>query len=135
MHTRSCLPTVDIVDDDSDVLGSLCFLLETEGFRVRTFASGSDILAQAPAISSDCLVIDYKMGGMNGLDLVRHLQARGSTIPVVLITGYPDESIPARAASVGVRHVVLKPHVEDSLVMHIRSAMAEASSSKPSHHG
>jgi len=118
--------TVDIVDDDSDVLGSLRFLLETEGFRVRTFSSASEVLAQLPSASPDCIVIDYKMDDMNGLDLVRHLHARGSAPPVVLITGYPDETIPARAALVGIRHVVLKPHVEDSLVMHVRSAVAEA---------
>ena len=44
----------------------------------------------------------------------------------MLITGYPDESIPARAAAAGVRHVLLKPHLEESLVSHIRGAIQES---------
>jgi len=118
-------PTIDVVDDDKDVLGSLRFLLETEGFQVRTFTSGSDLLTRPPAALADCIVIDYKMDGMNGLDLFQRLRVQGRVAPVVLITGYPDETIPAKAAAAGIRHVVLKPHVEESLITHVRSAMAE----------
>jgi two-component system, LuxR family, response regulator FixJ len=125
MRTLPLPPIVDVVDDDKDVLGSLRFLLETEGFRVRIFASSSDLLAHPPVELPDCLVIDYKMDGMNGLDLIQQLKTQGRVTPVVLITGYPDETIPARAAAAGIRHVVLKPHVEESLVMHVRSAMVQ----------
>ncbi|WP_413993413.1 response regulator transcription factor [Labrys okinawensis] len=117
---------VDIVDDDRDVLGSLRFLLEAEGFEVRTFNSGADCLACPSGKSPDCFVIDYKMEGMNGLDLVRCLRMAGQYAPIVLITGYPDETIPTRALLDGVRHVVLKPHVDESLIAHVRSAIAEA---------
>jgi two-component system response regulator FixJ len=119
-------PTIDVVDDDRDVLGSLRFLLETEGFQVRTFTCGSDLLKRPPVALPDCLVIDYKMNGMNGLDLFQQLRMQGRAAPVVLITGYPDETIPTKAAAAGIRHVVLKPHVEESLIMHVRSAIEEA---------
>jgi two-component system response regulator FixJ len=118
--------TIDVVDDDRDVLGSLRFLLETEGFEVRTFTSGSDLLKRPAAALPDCLIIDYKMDGMNGLDLFQQLRMQGRVPPVVLITGYPDETIPTKAAAAGIRHVVLKPHVEESLIMHVRSAIEEA---------
>jgi FixJ family two-component response regulator len=72
---------------------------------------------------ADCIVVDYKMPGMNGIDLAQRLRDRKITTPVVMITGYPDESISSRAAAVGVRHVVLKPHLEESLVFHIRGAL------------
>jgi two-component system, LuxR family, response regulator FixJ len=117
--------TIDVVDDDRDVLGSLRFLLESEGFQVRTFTSGSDLLKCPPVALPDCLIIDYKMDGMNGLDLFQRLRMLGRVSPVVLITGYPDETISTKAAAAGIRHVVLKPHVEESLIMHVRSAMAE----------
>lgn len=112
-----------VVDDDQGVLGSLRFLLETDGFAVRTFRSGPALLDTIDEGRVDCIVADYKMPGMNGIDLARRLRDRQVFTPVVLITGYPDESISGRAAAVGVRHVVLKPHLEESLVSHIRRAL------------
>ena len=50
-----------VVDDDYDVRTSLRFLLETEGFEVRTFRSGSALLGSATRNHADCLVVDYKM--------------------------------------------------------------------------
>ncbi|KIZ39281.1 response regulator transcription factor, partial [Rhodopseudomonas palustris] len=114
---------VYVVDDDHGVLGSLRFLLETDGFEVRTFRSGLALLDAVAEQPVDCIVVDYKMPGMNGIDLANRLRERNIKAPVVMITGYPDQSIMNRAAAAGVRHVVLKPHLEDSLVIHIRGAM------------
>jgi FixJ family two-component response regulator len=119
-------PAVYVVDDDVGVLGSLRFLLETEGFEVRTFRSGAALLRAARPAEVDCLVIDYKMPDMNGLDLVASLRGNDITAPVILITGYPDENIAARAATAGVEHVLLKPLLGDSLAKHIRTAIQEA---------
>ncbi len=117
--------TVYVIDDDLDVLGSLRFLLETEGFEVRTFRSGTAVLSSNAARDVDCFVIDYKMPNMNGIDLASRLRDQNITTPIILITGYPDENIPAKAAAVGLHHVLLKPHLEESLVAHIRQAMQE----------
>jgi FixJ family two-component response regulator len=117
---------VYVVDDDFGVLGSLRFLLETDGFQVRTFRSGAALLDAVAENDVDCIVLDYKMPNMNGIDLANRLRDRHVHTPIVLITGYPDESISVRAAASGVRHVVLKPHLEDSLVSHIRGAIQES---------
>ncbi|WP_184262066.1 response regulator transcription factor [Rhodopseudomonas rhenobacensis] len=114
---------VYVVDDDFGVLGSLRFLLETDGFEVRTFRSGAALLETVADNKVDCIVIDYKMPTMNGIDLAKKLRDRHIEAPIVLITGYPDESISVRAAASGVYHVVLKPHLEENLVSHIRGAM------------
>ncbi len=114
-----------VVDDDSDVLGSLQFLLETDGFVVRTFKSGAALLGDEASDVADCFVIDYKMPNMNGLDLVRRLRNRDISAPIILITGYTDEHISERAATAGVRHVVRKPLLDDSLIGHIRGALME----------
>ena len=105
---------VYVVDDDQGVLGSLRFLLETDGFDVKTFRSGAALLNAAASNSADCFVIDYKMPNMNGIDLVNRLRKRDIAAPIILITGYPDNSIPAKAAVAGVHHVLLKPHLEES---------------------
>ncbi len=117
------MPTIYVVDDDTDVLVSLRFLLETEGFDVKTFANGPALLAASPPGPGDCLVVDYRMAGMNGLELVLRLRDRAVSTPVVLVT--VDEGAAARAAGCGVRHVVMKPHIDESLVTHIQTAVRE----------
>jgi two-component system, LuxR family, response regulator FixJ len=112
-----------VVDDDYDVLRSLRFLLETEGFDVRTFRSGSALLESATRHGADCLVVDYKMAGIDGLELAHRLRGLDVNTPIVLITGYPDENIAAKASSAGVRQVLLKPNLEDSLVECVRDAI------------
>ena len=124
----SAKPTICAVDDDADVLSSLRFLLETDGFTVRAFRSGAAVLNAALSIDADCFVVDYKMPDMNGIDLASRLRGCDITAPVILITGYPDENISARAAAAGVNHVLRKPILGDSLVKRIRSAIQEAQS-------
>ena len=112
-----------VVDDDYDVLRSLRFLLETEGFEVCTFRNGSALLGSSTRQGADCLVVDYKMDGIDGLELAHRLRGLDVSTPIVMITGYPDENIAAKASSVGVRQVLLKPNLEDSLVECVRSAI------------
>lgn len=116
-------PMIYVVDDDYDVLRSLGFLLETEGFDVRTFRNGSALLRSSNRHAADCLVLDYKMAGMDGLELAQRLRRLDVCTPIVLITGYPDEKIAAKASSAGVRQVILKPYLEDSLVECVRNAI------------
>jgi FixJ family two-component response regulator len=116
-------PMIYVVDDDYDVRTSLRFLLETEGFDVRTFRSGSALLGSATRHRADCLVVDYKMADIDGLELAQRLRSADVSTPIVMITGYPDENISAKANSAGVRQVLLKPNLEDSLVECVRSAI------------
>jgi two-component system response regulator FixJ len=124
--SSSAKPTVYVVDDDADVLGSLRFLLETDGFNVRTFRNGASLLNAVRSTGVDCFVIDYKMPDMNGIDLAGRLRNRDIAAPVILITGYPDENISARAEAAGVRHVLMKPLLDESLVTRIRGAIQES---------
>ena len=112
-----------VVDDDYDVLKSLRFLLETEGFEVRTFRSGSALLGSPSRHGADCLVVDYKMAGIDGLELAKRLRSLDVSAPIVMITGYPDANIASKASSAGVRQVLLKPNLEDNLVECVRNAI------------
>jgi two-component system, LuxR family, response regulator FixJ len=126
MASSTTTPVVYVVDDDLDVLGSLRFLLETDGFSVRTFRSGAALLNAIGTGEVDCLVIDYKMPAMSGINLVSRLRNRDIEAPIILITGYPDENILEKASAAGIHHVLLKPHLEESLATHIRGAIQEA---------
>jgi two-component system, LuxR family, response regulator FixJ len=124
-------PTIYVVDDDAGVLGSLRFLLETDGFAVRTFRSGAALLNTPGSADADCFVIDYKMQDINGIDLVGRLRDRDITAPAILITGYPDGKISVRAANAGVKHVLQKPILDQSLVKHIREAIQQRPADGP----
>ena len=76
-------PTVYVADDDFDVLSSLRFLLETDGFEVKAFGSGSAFLDAVTSDEALCFVIDYKMPNMSGLDLAKRLRTRGVAVGVV----------------------------------------------------
>jgi FixJ family two-component response regulator len=126
MASATPAPMIYVVDDDFDVLRSLQFLLETDGFDVRTFRNGTALLNGSTATEADCFVIDYKMPAMSGIDLANRLRNRNLDAPVILITGYPDENIEEKAAAAGIRHVLLKPHLEESLASRIRGAIQES---------
>ncbi|MBB4371962.1 FixJ family two-component response regulator [Bradyrhizobium sp. cir1] len=106
-------------------MGSLRFLLETDGFAVRTFRSGTALLNASGALGADCYVIDYKMPDINGIELAGRLRKSDSETPVILITGYPDENISTRAAAAGVKDVVLKPLLDENLLKRIRRAIQD----------
>ena len=122
MQERPRAGTVYVVDDDPDVLSSLRFLFEIEGFKVKTFADGEHLLAGPMPRPEDCLLIDYKLGPIDGLEVVRQLRARKVATPVVLITIY--EGLEKRAAALGVSHVLMKPHFEENVVCRVEAAMS-----------
>jgi two-component system, LuxR family, response regulator FixJ len=125
MGSAPSKPVIYVVDDDAAVLRSLRFLLEANGFDVWAFPSATALLNANVPGEADCFVIDYKMPVMTGIDLANRLRNRHVDAPIILITGYPDENIREKAAAVGIRDVLLKPHIEESLVTRIRGVIQE----------
>jgi FixJ family two-component response regulator len=112
-------PQVIVVDDDLAVRNSLKFSLEVEGFAVRVYPGGVELLNDAEVLRGGCLVIDQNMPGMKGLDLIAQLRARDVAVPAILITSYPTVALRDRADRAGVA-IVEKPFLETALVDHIR---------------
>ena len=95
---RDALPaTLILVDDDEHVLAALKFAFEVEGFEVRAYPCAESLLAEPRLPQSGCLILDYNLPGLDGLELLR---LRGVTMPAVVITT-PGPSILARAAACG----------------------------------
>lgn len=109
-------PTVLIADDDEAVRDSLQVLLEAAGYRVRTFASGSEFLSAARPKGDACLVIDVRMPGLGGLEVQERLQAEGAALPVVVITGHGDVPLAVRAMKAGAADFVEKPFTEAAIL-------------------
>ena len=114
-----------VIDDDPAVRSSLKFALEVEGFAVRIYPTGSDLLNEEEMPESGCLVADYNLPGMNGLDLLARLRERKVRLPAILITTHPSAAVRRRAASAGVR-LVEKPLLGDALFQGIRAALGDA---------
>jgi two-component system response regulator FixJ len=93
---------------DPAVRDSLKFSLEIEGFAVRAYSSALDLLNEDSPPASSCLVVDYHMPMMNGLEVVAQLRGRHILIPAILITSHPNENLRNRAAAAGVQ-IVEKP--------------------------
>jgi len=98
-----------LVDDDAAVRNALKFSLEMEGFSVRLYPTPEALLAETDLPNDGCLVIDYRMPEIDGLELVERLRNRGVTLPVLLISGRVTRSLRERASGLGIREVLEKP--------------------------
>lgn len=114
-------PVVAVVDDDPAVCSSLKFSLELEGFQVRTYRSAGELLRADDIGGCNCFVIDQKMPGMSGLDLIAQLRVQHISAPAILMISQPSVGLSARAASTRVP-VVEKPFFGNTLLDRIREA-------------
>ena len=86
-------PWIAIVDDDPAVLRALSRLLRSRAFRVTTYGSGEEFLTALPNGLPECLIVDFQMPEMTGLELQQHLICNGITVPTILITAQADAAI------------------------------------------
>lgn len=114
-------PVVVVVDDDPAVCNSLKFSLELEGFAVRTYRSGTQLLDSGDISDCDCFVIDQRMPGLTGMDLIAKLRQHNVLTPAILILTHPNAALTARAKLAAVP-IVEKPLFGNSLVDRIREA-------------
>ena len=101
------------------------FSLELEGFAVRAYGSGAELLEATGLGDCNCFVIDQRMPEMTGLELIGKLRERKLSAPVILIISHPTAALAARAAVADVA-IVEKPLLSDTLVQKIREACQHA---------
>lgn len=123
-HSAAQSPVVVVVDDDPAVRNSLKFSLELEGFTVRSYRSAAELLSKDEPDGCSCYVIDQRMPGMSGMDLIAKLRERQIATPAILIISQPSDMLRARAASTQVP-IVEKPLL-NTLVERIREACQQA---------
>jgi FixJ family two-component response regulator len=114
---------ISIVDDDDSVRESLSGLIRSVGFGALVFASAEEFLNSNHLSDTDCLILDVRMPGMNGLELQRRLAASHTSIPVIFITAHGDEEARVRALNGGAVEYLLKPFSEEALLKAIDTAL------------
>ena len=115
-------PVLLIVEDDRSLLSALTFALDAEGFQTRPYADGQSLLAEKDGIVADCLVIDQRLPGLDGLSLLEILRGRNIAAPAILITSNPDRLCRQRARDLGIP-IVEKPLLNNALHRAIEEAL------------
>src|SRR5262252_5078163 len=116
-------PQIAVVDDDESMREAMRGLMKSLGYTAQTFASAGEFLNSCQVPRTSCLIADVQMRGMTGLELHRHLMASGKTIPTILMTAYPDDTVRERALQDGVVCYLSKPFDENDLLACIRSSL------------
>jgi FixJ family two-component response regulator len=106
---------ISVVDDDDSFRTALIELLRSLGYGARGFSSAEEFVAADSEASSDCIITDIQMPGMSGFDLKRLLTARGSKVPVIMITARVETSLEARVTASGAICLLRKPFEMDTL--------------------
>jgi len=123
--------TVCVVDDDRAVRNLFCSFIESAGLRTQAFETAEEFLESFDPASAACLVLDYDLPGMSGLDVLGRLGSRSAEIPVLLTSGSDDPSLAARAKDAGAWAFLPKVQLSNPrlLVDRIRAALRERAES------
>ncbi len=115
--------TLFVVDDEPDARRGVAALASSMGIRCETFASGEELLDRFNPAAAGCLLVDLRLTGMSGLELIERLAVKGSTLPVILISAFADVRTTVRAMKNGALTVIEKPYQADELADAIRAAV------------
>ncbi len=117
--------TVFVVDDDPGIRDSVRWLLESVGLRVETYDSAQAFLDAYVPTRRGCLILDVRLPGMNGLDLLEELRDRGGTIPVIVVTAFGEVHSTVRAMKGGAIDVMEKPTRDQVLLDRVHQALEQ----------
>lgn len=129
MTNENSREIIYVVDDDEAVRDSLSWLLESNGYMVKCFASADRFLQTA--IGSDreitaCAILDVRMPGMSGLELQEHLIAEAIPMPIAFITGHGDVSMAVTTMKKGAVDFIEKPFKENELQTLVEKMLQQA---------
>lgn len=130
MVTERTRALVSVVDDDASLRRSVANLLRSVGTPVLTFASAEEFLDAAVLERTDCIVLDLRMSGMNGLYLLEHLCQRGFGGRVLMLTAHADNLTRGRASHLGVYAFLPKPFRPDELLRCIDGCLARSAAER-----
>ncbi len=118
-------PVIAIVDDDQSFREALERFLGTFAFRVRSFASGEELLQSSELRFVSCLLLDLVMPGMNGLEVTQELGARGLRIPTAFVTAHADDEVEQHLVAAGAIAILAKPVDHQMLLRLVQTVVGE----------
>lgn len=118
---RRPLSRIILVEDDENVRRSTTMLLRARGFQVDAYRSGAEFLTVRGLHGGDCLLIDYKMPHVDGLEVMRRVRRGNDRTPGIMITGFYSNSLIQHAFQAGFAKVIEKPASPSIMVEAIES--------------
>ncbi|MDH3746476.1 MAG: sigma-54 dependent transcriptional regulator [Acidobacteriota bacterium] len=115
--------TVLVVDDEASIRESLRMVLEYEGYRVEEATSGEQALDRVRASAPEAILLDIKMPGMDGLEVMTSLHERGYDVPILIITGHGDVATAVEATRNGAYDFFEKPLERERVLVSLRNAI------------
>jgi len=114
-----------VVDDEPSIRSSMKMILQHAGYEFAEASTGAQGLEKISSIEPDVVILDVKMPGMDGLDVLEALKSRGSVIPVIVISGHGDIETAVRATKLGAFNFIEKPFGEERVLVEIRNALEQ----------
>lgn len=105
-----------IVDDNMYIRFALTLLMSQSGYEALEVGEGEKVIAKVKTQQPDVIILDKKMPGYDGLDLLREIKKINTNIPVIMLTAYGDEKTRQEALETGVDVFMTKPFDNDELV-------------------
>ena|SRR6516165_169570 len=121
---------VSIVDDDPSVCEATISLLKANGFRARCFPSAEEFLNCPELGETSCLILDLRLSGMSGLELLDRLVKANTRLPVIFITAHGTREAQEEAMRAGAIAFLSKPFSEEALLNSIHSALGATPNTK-----
>ena len=117
-----------VVEDSPDIAALIRHVLERDGHRVATLASGSDVLPQVRAERPDLVVLDVMLPGLDGLTVCQALRREPATaaLPIIMLTARSEESDRLRGFALGADDYVTKPFSPKELVARVTALLRRA---------
>ncbi len=118
--------TIGIIDDDSALRDSLALVLRFRNFDVLEFASGEELLATPSLERLDCMILDLRMTGVNGLEVLETCISRGVTAPIIVVTAFGNVASATHALKSGAFDFLEKPVHEEQMLRVVNEALSRA---------
>ncbi|HAT2159617.1 TPA: response regulator transcription factor [Legionella pneumophila] len=118
--------TIYIIDDEEQVCNSLKWLFESVQLFVKTYKNAHLFLEQYNSNMQGCIIIDVRLPGMSGLELLEHLKSKRNRIPVIVFTGYGDIPMAIRAMKAGAFDFIQKPFNDQFFLETVQKSLQQA---------
>jgi FixJ family two-component response regulator len=112
-----------VIDDDESIRRAVGCLISSFGFAIEAFGSGEEFFLCGGPQGVCCIVLDFYMPGMSGLEVQSRLVEMGSQVPLIFMTACHDGRVRSRALAAGAVDFLYKPFSEEALLSGIRSAL------------
>ncbi len=119
-------PVVFVVDDDEAVREGISDLIHSMGYEVQNFASAEDFVQTYRPGRPACLLLDVRIPGMSGMELLSKLAEEKALIPTIIVTGHGDIPMAVQALKIGAVDFVEKPFREQDLWTKVKKALSSS---------